>query len=166
MHTEHALEGFVVKTGNDVCELMTLPQFRFGPCPVRMLSMFNMAIEASRLSNVYIEGSFSKKIRFFSFFLRFFRISPFYSGMDDASFFRFFFDSVRSTYAFSPQQATVLREDLPGFVFESNRATKHTFTAETSLGADFTPGWSGKRSKNFQSKSEIIKLKVRLHLAF
>lgn len=33
------------------------------------------------------------------------------------------------------QQATILKEDLPGFVFESNRGTKHSFTAETSLGA-------------------------------
>lgn len=32
------------------------------------------------------------------------------------------------------QQATVLREDLAGFIFESNRGTKHSFTAETSLG--------------------------------
>lgn len=32
------------------------------------------------------------------------------------------------------QQATVLKEDLPGFIFESNRGTKHTFTAETLLG--------------------------------
>lgn len=32
------------------------------------------------------------------------------------------------------QQATILKEDLPGFVFESNRGTKHSFTAETSLG--------------------------------
>lgn len=32
------------------------------------------------------------------------------------------------------QQATLLREDLPGFIFESNRGTKHSFTAETSLG--------------------------------
>lgn len=32
------------------------------------------------------------------------------------------------------QQATILREDLPGFIFESNRGTKHSFTAETSLG--------------------------------
>lgn len=33
------------------------------------------------------------------------------------------------------QQATILKEDLPGFVFESNRGTKHSFTAETSLGS-------------------------------
>lgn len=31
-------------------------------------------------------------------------------------------------------QTTILREDLPGFIFESNRGTKHSFTAETSLG--------------------------------
>jgi len=39
------------------------------------------------------------------------------------------------------QQATILREDLPGFIFESNRGTKHSFTAETSLGE--TPGTVG-----------------------
>lgn len=32
------------------------------------------------------------------------------------------------------QQTTILREDLPGFIFESNRGTKHSFTAETFLG--------------------------------
>lgn len=31
-------------------------------------------------------------------------------------------------------QTTILREDLPGFIFESNRGTKHSFTAETILG--------------------------------
>lgn len=37
------------------------------------------------------------------------------------------------------QQATILKEDLPGFVFESNRGTKHSFTAETSLGEQLQP---------------------------
>lgn len=37
------------------------------------------------------------------------------------------------------QQATILKEDLPGFVFESNRGTKHSFTAETSLGVSLFP---------------------------
>lgn len=37
------------------------------------------------------------------------------------------------------QQATILKEDLPGFVFESNRGTKHSFTAETSLGEEHVP---------------------------
>lgn len=32
------------------------------------------------------------------------------------------------------QQTTILRDDLPGFIFESNRGTKHSFIAETSLG--------------------------------
>lgn len=40
------------------------------------------------------------------------------------------------------QQATILREDLPGFVFESNRGTKHTFTAETALGPELAAGWA------------------------
>ena len=51
------------------------------------------------------------------------------------------------------QQATILREDLPGFLFESNRGTKHTFTAETALGPELAAGWapvhgtgSGRRS--------------------
>ena len=35
------------------------------------------------------------------------------------------------------QQTTILKEELPGFLFESNRGTKHTFTAETSLGIKF-----------------------------
>lgn len=35
------------------------------------------------------------------------------------------------------QQTTILREDLPGFIFESNRGTKHSFTAETFLGTTY-----------------------------
>lgn len=35
------------------------------------------------------------------------------------------------------QQTTILREDLPGFIFESNRGTKHSFIAETSLGKKY-----------------------------
>ncbi|XP_069118347.1 E3 ubiquitin-protein ligase HECTD1-like isoform X3 [Argopecten irradians] len=59
------------------------------------------------------------------------------------------------------QQATILREDLQGFIFESNRGTKHSFTAETSLGPEFASGWGGKKSKKFRSKTEEIKTKVR-----
>ncbi|XP_069494583.1 E3 ubiquitin-protein ligase HECTD1 isoform X3 [Ambystoma mexicanum] len=59
------------------------------------------------------------------------------------------------------QQATILKEDLPGFVFESNRGTKHSFTAETSLGSEFVTGWTGKRGRKLKSKSEKIKQKVR-----
>lgn len=31
-------------------------------------------------------------------------------------------------------QKMIIREDLPGFVFESNRQTRHGFTAESTLG--------------------------------
>ena len=58
------------------------------------------------------------------------------------------------------QQSTILKEDLPGFIFESNRGTKHSFTAETSLGPEFSAGWTGKRNKKFRSKMEAVKQKV------
>uniref|UniRef100_A0A3Q3FE88 E3 ubiquitin-protein ligase n=1 Tax=Kryptolebias marmoratus TaxID=37003 RepID=A0A3Q3FE88_KRYMA len=54
------------------------------------------------------------------------------------------------------QQATILKEDLPGFVFESNRGTKHSFTAETSL-SEFVTGWTGKRGRKLKSKLEKTK---------
>ncbi|XP_063240551.1 E3 ubiquitin-protein ligase HECTD1 isoform X2 [Bacillus rossius redtenbacheri] len=60
------------------------------------------------------------------------------------------------------QQATILREDLPGFIFESNRGTKHSFTAETSLGPEFSAGWTGKRGKRLRSKIEALKQKVKV----
>ncbi|XP_069356468.1 E3 ubiquitin-protein ligase Ufd4 isoform X1 [Maniola hyperantus] len=44
------------------------------------------------------------------------------------------------------QQTTILREDLPGFIFESNRGTKHSFTAETFLGPELASGWADRRS--------------------
>ena len=55
---------------------------------------------------------------------------------------------------------------MPGFVFESNRGTKHTFTAETSLGAEFACGWTGRKSKKFKSKVEAVKQKVYIQLTF
>lgn len=60
------------------------------------------------------------------------------------------------------QQATIIREDLPGFIFESNRGTKHSFTAETSLGPEFGGGWAGKKGKRLRSKLEAVKQKVRV----
>ncbi|XP_047019044.1 E3 ubiquitin-protein ligase Ufd4 isoform X1 [Helicoverpa zea] len=44
------------------------------------------------------------------------------------------------------QQTTILREDLPGFIFESNRGTKHSFTAETFLGPELASGWTDRRT--------------------
>lgn len=64
------------------------------------------------------------------------------------------------------QQATILREDLPGFIFESNRGTKHSFTAETSLGPEFSAGWTGKKGKRLRSKIEAIKQKVSTEIIF
>jgi len=59
------------------------------------------------------------------------------------------------------QQATTLKEDLPGFLFESNRGTKHSFTAETSLGPEFSAGWAGKKTKKLVSKVDQTKQKIR-----
>ena len=54
-----------------------------------------------------------------------------------------------------------MKEDLPGFLFESNRGTRHTFTAETSLGPEFVAGWTSKKTKRLRSKAEAIKQKVK-----
>lgn len=59
------------------------------------------------------------------------------------------------------QQATVLREDLNGFIFESNRGTRHSFTAETTLGPEFGCGWSGRKYKRVKSKTEATKERIR-----
>lgn len=59
------------------------------------------------------------------------------------------------------QQATTLKEDLAGFLFESNRGTKHSFTAETSLGPEFAQGWTGKRTKRLVSKADQTRAKLR-----
>jgi hypothetical protein len=62
------------------------------------------------------------------------------------------------------QQATILLEDLPGFIFESNRGTKHSFIAETSLGPEFAAGWGGKKSK--KTKADAMKTKVGVDVHF
>lgn len=71
-----------------------------------------------------------------------------------------YFSLWRNEWKYDLQQATVLREDLPGFIFESNRGTKHSFTAETTMGAEFVAGWSGQRNKKFRSKVEETRQKV------
>ncbi|CAG9785575.1 unnamed protein product [Diatraea saccharalis] len=54
------------------------------------------------------------------------------------------------------QQTTILREDLAGFIFESNRGTKHSFTAETFLGPELASGWANRRqvTTDFASSSQ------------
>ena len=54
-----------------------------------------------------------------------------------------------------------MKEDLPGFLFESNRGTKHTFTAETFLGPEFSAGWANKKTKRMRGKSEAVQQKVK-----
>uniref|UniRef100_A0A1B0ANY5 E3 ubiquitin-protein ligase n=1 Tax=Glossina palpalis gambiensis TaxID=67801 RepID=A0A1B0ANY5_9MUSC len=58
-------------------------------------------------------------------------------------------------------QVTILQDDLPGFIFESNRGTKHTFTAETTLGPDFATGWSTNKKKKIKTKTEVQKTQVK-----
>ncbi|XP_055917431.1 E3 ubiquitin-protein ligase Ufd4 isoform X1 [Eupeodes corollae] len=58
-------------------------------------------------------------------------------------------------------QVTILQDDLPGFIFESNRSTKHTFTAETTLGPDFASGWSVTKKKKIKTKTEVQKNQVK-----
>ena len=59
------------------------------------------------------------------------------------------------------QQTTILKDDLPGFLFESNRGTRHSFTAETTLGPEFSTGWVGKKGKRLRSKHEALKQKIK-----
>lgn len=58
-------------------------------------------------------------------------------------------------------QVTILQDDLTGFIFESNRGTKHTFTAETTLGPDFATGWTNIRKKKLRSKADAQKYQVK-----
>ncbi|XP_055588609.1 E3 ubiquitin-protein ligase Ufd4 isoform X2 [Uranotaenia lowii] len=58
-------------------------------------------------------------------------------------------------------QVTILQDELPGFIFESNRGTKHTFTAETTLGPDFAAGWINTKKKKIRSKAEAQKCQVK-----
>ncbi|EAT40581.1 AAEL007705-PA [Aedes aegypti] len=58
-------------------------------------------------------------------------------------------------------QVTILQDELPGFIFESNRGTKHTFTAETTLGPDFAAGWINTKKKKMRSKAEAQKYQVK-----
>lgn len=40
------------------------------------------------------------------------------------------------------EQVTILEQSQPGFIFESNRGTRHTYHAQMSLGNDFSIPWS------------------------
>uniref|UniRef100_A0A915PQB4 E3 ubiquitin-protein ligase n=1 Tax=Setaria digitata TaxID=48799 RepID=A0A915PQB4_9BILA len=60
------------------------------------------------------------------------------------------------------QQRLIIVEDLPGFIFESNRQTKHCFQAERTLGLDFVTGWAargGGRRLRFRAETQKAKLR-------
>ncbi|KAM3726185.1 E3 ubiquitin-protein ligase [Dirofilaria immitis] len=60
------------------------------------------------------------------------------------------------------QQRLIIVEDLPGFVFESNRQTKHCFQAERTLGLDFVTGWTARgEGRNLCFRAETQKAKLR-----
>lgn len=59
------------------------------------------------------------------------------------------------------QQSTILKEDLNGFIFESNKGTKHSFIAETTLGPEFVAGWTNRKGRKQRSKLEALKQKVK-----
>ncbi|KAI3415824.1 Mib_herc2 protein [Globodera pallida] len=60
------------------------------------------------------------------------------------------------------QQKMVVKEDLPGFIFETSRHQKQLFTADSTLGHDFVTGWAarggGRRLRYF--RLEVQKQKV------
>ena len=58
------------------------------------------------------------------------------------------------------QQVTLLKESLHGFVFESNRGTRVTMTANSPLGPQFNFGWNNKKGKKFKTKNDVTKDKV------
>ncbi|XP_073949307.1 LOW QUALITY PROTEIN: ubiquitin fusion-degradation 4-like [Choristoneura fumiferana] len=60
------------------------------------------------------------------------------------------------------QQTTLLREDLPGFIFESNRGTKHSFTAETFLGPELASGWTDRRATAANNANNANQRRSRL----
>lgn len=58
-------------------------------------------------------------------------------------------------------QSTYLKDDMSGFVFESNRGSKHLFIAENPIQEDIAVGWNiTKKATTFRSKLEEFKLGV------
>ena len=55
---------------------------------------------------------------------------------------------------------TLLNESLHGFIFESNRGTRVTMTANSPLGPQFNFGWNNKKGKKFKTKNDVTKDKV------
>ena len=52
-------------------------------------------------------------------------------------------------------QATILKQGMPGFIFESNRGTQHTFSSQTQLGMDFVKAGTIKATSTQKTKEVI-----------
>ena len=55
---------------------------------------------------------------------------------------------------------TLLREGLPGFIFESNRGVSVNITPDHPLGAQCQFSWTSKVAKKMKSKAELMTEKV------
>jgi E3 ubiquitin-protein ligase HECTD1 len=53
------------------------------------------------------------------------------------------------------EQVTILEQGQPGFIFESNRGTRHTYHAQMTLGNEFSMPWSTIETLNSSSSSSL-----------
>lgn len=59
------------------------------------------------------------------------------------------------------QQRLLIKEDLPGFIFESNKHSRQSFTAESTLGLDFVTGWAARGGgRRLQFRTEAQRQKI------
>lgn len=56
----------------------------------------------------------------------------------------------------------MLKEDLPGFIFQTYEGEKKSFIAENSLGPEFAAGWAVKREKRIITKPKLEDLKQKV----
>jgi E3 ubiquitin-protein ligase HECTD1 len=54
------------------------------------------------------------------------------------------------------EQVTILEQGQPGFIFESNRGTRHTYHAQMTLGNEFSIPWSTIETLNSSSSSHSL----------
>ncbi|CAF4302375.1 unnamed protein product [Rotaria sp. Silwood2] len=54
------------------------------------------------------------------------------------------------------EQVTIIEQGQPGFIFESNRGTRHTYHSQTTLSNEFSIPWSTIESLNSSSSSNSV----------
>ena len=54
------------------------------------------------------------------------------------------------------EQVTILEQGQPGFIFESNRGTRHTYHTQMSLGSEFSVPWSSIENINASTKLSSV----------